>query len=61
MFTGNQEIIGYLTVDTLATGKFDRTFDFPIGALMADALFLFFESIGFAPIEATVEDMVPSN
>jgi len=44
-FTGQQDIIGYLAVDTVATNVFREYIDFHVGALLADALYIFLDRV----------------
>jgi hypothetical protein len=55
VFTGNHEIIGYLTVDTMAVNCFHEETDCDVGALLADALFMFFKSV-YATSEEAFDD-----
>lgn len=41
LFTGQQVIIGYLAVDTIVANAFCPHVDFDVGALIADALYIF--------------------
>jgi hypothetical protein len=43
VFTGRQQIIGYLAVDNPEIKVFVERFDFEIGALLADALYMFLD------------------
>lgn len=44
-FTGTQDIIGYLAVDTMKIKAFRPEYDFDIGALLADALYIFLDRV----------------
>lgn len=41
VFTGTQDIVGYLAVDTAVTNAFQGDTDFHVGALLADVLYIF--------------------
>ena len=46
-FTGHQDIFGYLAVDTMVVDAFQKEVDHHVGALLADALYLFFSKVYF--------------
>ena len=43
--TADQNILGYLIVDTLSKKGFDGTFDFEVGAIVADLLYTFLDRV----------------
>lgn len=45
VFTGQQDIIGYLAIDSIAINVFHEEIDFEVGALLADALYVFFDQV----------------